>query len=336
VTPRLSKESNGRYYVRYSAAGRSQRQSLRTADPDIAEARFGEWLRTKGLGFRPSADPTIGTCAELYMAQWGKMRNPKVGYSIRKLLMHFQNWKVSELNRQAVDEYVHRRTVREQFAQNTVRHEVLTLRTVLNFMARKVEPVSLRLPPHVIPYFPIPQAGPPRDRVLSPEEVDMVKAAAWSAVDGEGRWTRVARFIWLAVESAQRMKAITDLTWDRVDLKRGLIQFEVPGREKTNKRRPLIPMSDELKRGLFRMEAEKNSNYVLDTRQQISIRKFILKLGLEDVTPHTFRHTWASHAVERGVDLAVVAAFLGDTMQTVEKHYLHLSPNYLRAAFAVR
>ena len=48
--------------------------------------------------------------------------------------------------------------------------------------------------------------------------------------------------------------------------------------------------------------------------------------------PHVFRHTWATHAAEDGVAMNVIAGFLGDTMKTVEKNYMHLSPDYLRSA----
>lgn len=50
------------------------------------------------------------------------------------------------------------------------------------------------------------------------------------------------------------------------------------------------------------------------------------------VTYHTLRHTFASHAVMRGVDLYTVAQLLGDSLKTVEDAYAHLSPDFKRAA----
>lgn len=50
------------------------------------------------------------------------------------------------------------------------------------------------------------------------------------------------------------------------------------------------------------------------------------------VTFHTLRHTFASHAVMRGVDLYTVAQLLGDSLKTVEDTYAHLSPDFKRAA----
>ncbi len=52
------------------------------------------------------------------------------------------------------------------------------------------------------------------------------------------------------------------------------------------------------------------------------------------VTFHTLRHSFASHAVMRGVDLYTVAQLLGDSLKMVEDTYAHLSPDFKRAAIA--
>lgn len=56
------------------------------------------------------------------------------------------------------------------------------------------------------------------------------------------------------------------------------------------------------------------------------------RAGIEDCTPHTIRHTAASHMVERGVPLAQVARMLGDSEAMVERVYGKHSPDYLRCA----
>ena len=52
------------------------------------------------------------------------------------------------------------------------------------------------------------------------------------------------------------------------------------------------------------------------------------------VTYHTLRHSFASHAVMRGVDLYTVAKLLGNTVKMVEDVYAGLSPDYKRDAVA--
>jgi integrase len=55
---------------------------------------------------------------------------------------------------------------------------------------------------------------------------------------------------------------------------------------------------------------------------------------VQGVTYHTLRHTFASHAVMRGVDLYTVAKLLGNTVKMVEDVYADLSPDFKRAAVA--
>jgi len=54
-----------------------------------------------------------------------------------------------------------------------------------------------------------------------------------------------------------------------------------------------------------------------------------LERSREGVTPHTFRHTLASWLAQKDVQLMKIAAILGDTVETVEKHYAHLVPTDL-------
>ena len=42
-------------------------------------------------------------------------------------------------------------------------------------------------------------------------------------------------------------------------------------------------------------------------------------MGMPQIHPHVFRHTWATHAAEDGVAMNIIAGFLGDTDKTVEK-----------------
>ena len=52
-------------------------------------------------------------------------------------------------------------------------------------------------------------------------------------------------------------------------------------------------------------------------------------LHYEGVTPHTFRHTWATNKIMAGENIKDVAEFMGDTEKTVRDNYEHLAPNYL-------
>jgi integrase len=58
------------------------------------------------------------------------------------------------------------------------------------------------------------------------------------------------------------------------------------------------------------------------------------RAGLDDVTPHTLRHTAGTWMAQRGVDLWQVAGYLGLTHQLTTDIYLHHHPDFLEDARA--
>lgn len=143
-------------------------------------------------------------------------------------------------------------------------------------------------------------------------------------------------YVLLGLYSMARPSAILELTWSRVDFKRGQIDLNPAGRRQTKKRRPVVPLGQEAMEALETAYRGRQSDFVVErgAKQIGNIKKAFQaaskRAGLH-VTPYTLRHTGAVWAAEAGVSMAELAQFMGhDDDSTTQKHYARFSPDYLK------
>jgi integrase len=136
------------------------------------------------------------------------------------------------------------------------------------------------------------------------------------------------------------MGAILDLTWDRVDLTHGTIDFNPAGRDKTNKRRTVVGITPRLKERLIEAREAALTDYVIEYggKPVASVKKAIASAARRagvPCSPHVFRRTAAVWMAMADVPLERIAQVLGHTSTRITyANYARYSPRFMADAVA--
>lgn len=139
----------------------------------------------------------------------------------------------------------------------------------------------------------------------------------------------------LALNTGLRRGEQFHLTWDLIDLDRGILT--VPDEGKTGRR--FVPINSAARRAIETLHQQSNgSPYVcyrtesaFDKRHE-RFQRILAKAGVIKFRWHDLRHTFASRLVMAGVDLRTVQQFLGHASIVTTMRYAHLSPEHGQAA----
>ncbi|MDQ3690612.1 MAG: tyrosine recombinase, partial [Chloroflexota bacterium] len=189
-----------------------------------------------------------------------------------------------------------------------------------------------------------PRPGSYLPDVLAPEDVERILDAP---PDSDPIGIRDRAILELLYACGLRVSELVGLDTDRVDLKGQ--QVRVIG--KGNKERR-VPMGDEARERLHRYSIGPRETWTsrkpspalfVGQRGKRMSRESVWKLvrrwtevaGVsERVTPHTFRHSFATHLLEGGADLRVVQALLGHASISTTQLYTHLTGERVREVYA--
>ena len=203
----------------------------------------------------------------------------------------------------------------------TVRREVITLKAAVRAAWKSGALAQLF-------HVKVPGPGAPRQRWLTEAEAHKLLARA----DGELR-----TFLVLALCTGARLGAMLELTWDRVDLRRGTIDFRTEGSPR-RKTRAVVPIAPPLRAELERVRPRRAGRRRLLNRKEDSLRTQLHALakacGIAPVTPHALRHTVATWLLSGPeVDLVTTSRLLGHRSTLItEQVYAHILPQHLQGA----
>jgi integrase len=335
--PRLVVNASGIYEVRWTEKGRSRSKSTGAKTLREAGLFLAHWAEDMHRTVRPVGGSKI---SEILDAYWddhasGVRSAATIAGHIAWLKQGLGYSEASDLSAGDITTYVRKRSKGllgdRPVSAGTIRRELVILKAALR---QAVDKRIVRQ--DQLPVVKLPPAGDPRDRYLSLDEIGRLLAAARAITreEGNGRLSRIERFLRIALCTGARRDAIVWLEWDRVDFTRRIIDFRDPDLATTKKRRVQVPISDQLLPVLRQAHAERKGGYVLDTTCPLRsvFDRVCRHAGLEDVSPHVLRHTWASHASMNGVALTEVSRVLGNTLAVCEKVYAKYQPGYLANA----
>lgn len=314
---------NGRFVVTWTGEdGKRRRHRLTATTIKGAEAEGLDIVR------RASAGPTghdIAALIELYRHdRAGRSIATTIGYTAKALNRHFGALRPDQVTVDDSRAYAKMRKA-EGKSVGTVWTELGHLRIVCRW-ARKAGLIERE------PVIELPQKPAPKDRWLTDAEIARLMAA-----DAE---PHIRLAILLMLTTAGRIGALLELSWDRVDLDRGVIDLRLDAIG-PRKGRAVVPINATLRAALAAAQDAALSDYVIEWagKPVKSIRTGFMATvrhaGLEGVSLHTLRHTAAVRMASAGVPMSRISQFLGhsNTSQT-EKVYARYAPEHLSDAAA--
>lgn len=176
--------------------------------------------------------------------------------------------------------------------------------------------------------------------VLSLQEIDLLlQCIDVSTAEG----TRNYAIIETLYSCGLRVSEVTNLKFSDLFLDKGFIRVQGKGRKQR-----LVPISE--------IAIEKINNYLSYRSQQIIkkgsedvvfisgrgtpisritvfyyVKKYAEMAGItKQISPHVFRHSFATHLLERGANIRVIQEMLGHEKITTTEIYTHIDRNFLR------
>jgi integrase len=309
--------------VWYDAKGKRRRYRLGTSDPREAAIRapgiFAELTKPKGT--------TVG---EL----WSAFEKDMSGRAIAKILPY--NWKAlaprfKDMQAHAICVEDCRAYTKERteagMKPGTIHTELGRLRMMLNWAVKRKHL-------NTVPHIERPSAPKRKENYLTREQCRALIDAA------ELPHSRL--YAILALGTGARNTALLDLTWDRVDFERGLIDLRNPEIARPHKGRAITPMNRSVRAALQEAKTGALSPFVIEWAgaKVGSVKKGLQGMAkrakVGHVSPHMLRHSAAVHMAEAGVSMEEIAQYLGhDDVSTTRKVYARFSPTYLKEAASV-
>lgn len=266
------------------------------------------------------------------------------GLDLRQFLTFFDKAPVSTL--EEIDHLIFRKYLAilkdEQLARRSIARKISCLRSFFKFLCRQgyllnnpIQGVSTPKLEKRLPEF-----------LYSEELESLLKLPDLSIILG----IRDQAILEVFYSSGLRLQELVGLTLADLDLDRGYLRVYGKGAKER-----LVPLGGCAKRALIKYLKEVRPKLILkgnSSKQTLNVflnyrgtrlsgrsiqrlmDKYLQQLALHrKISPHTLRHTFATHLLENGADLRVVQELLGHVDISSTQIYTHLTKERIRAVY---
>ncbi|HSV30518.1 MAG TPA: site-specific tyrosine recombinase XerD [Atribacteraceae bacterium] len=242
-----------------------------------------------------------------------------------------------DLTLPVLDEYLHKE-YRKGLNPASLARRISSLRTFFLYLINQG-----LLEENIARLLDLPRIRRNLPEVLSTEEVERILA---SCDRKRPNGIRDLAILELLYSSGLRVSEVIAIEHSHIDMENGMLRLWGKGFKER-----IVPFGEEAKKALsdYRIESRPilagrktvkafflNSSGRPLTRQGIwgLVKKYARLSGIEKtVTPHVFRHTFATHLLENGADLRIVQEFLGHSDISTTQIYTHVSRTILRETY---
>ncbi len=338
IYERKGKHGDVTYYIRYQfqgtdikeSVGRKSRgftrvmvnEALKSRLGDIAKGYFSLEKARKPVPF----SMLLKQYEEYARTNWRDYNKQK--YFLEALGKHFGDTPLSQITSWHIEKW--KSDLRKTLKPNSVNRHM----TIIKHMFKKgIEWGLVKTNPTIgIKRFPEPES---KTRYLDEDELERLLLACKE----QKRQPWLLPLVTLGVHTGMRRGELLGLRWDNVNLDRGLITLQ---QSKTLKIKA-IPINESAREALIWLDKHRYGDHVFmyhwqkpigKANVQKSIDRVCSKAGIDDFTFHGTRHTFGSHLVMAGVDLATVSKLMGHTKINMTMRYAHLAPKHEAEAVA--
>ncbi len=223
----------------------------------------------------------------------------------------------------------------KNLSSRTVGRRLSALRSFFRFLSRegyiKTNPILMLSSPKLDKHLP---------SFMTEEEVKKLIESAFARNDSDLLGLRDRAILEVFYSSGLRISELVGLNLDDIDFISGIVKIRGKG-----KKERIVPIGEAalstIRKYLHRRKKQlpaiflnKNSSRITTRGVRFILVRYLRLAGIKPgVSAHTFRHSFATHLLNRGADLRTVQELLGHANLSTTQIYTHLTTEKLKSVY---